>query len=151
MDLYGVDFGELPEASALLVPYMRAYCHSDPARVTKFAAEMSYYGYAGSLAHFAYKTLKCKEADSNADCEEPKKKKEEWMAKLFKFLKKMEVYKQADTNPVFGLYLDMRDGLDELFDQELDKVPPTPLAKPPAHLFDKVYNHIIAKLYNLND
>ena len=50
LDLYGVEFGELPEITSLLTPHMRAYCHSK-------MHQLIYYGYAGLHSHFIYHNL----------------------------------------------------------------------------------------------
>ncbi|KAJ7348799.1 hypothetical protein OS493_038968, partial [Desmophyllum pertusum] len=101
LDLFGVEDGEVLEAPSLLMPFMRAYCGTNPAKVRRFMIEISNYAYAGSLAHFAFKSLECrKNRRRNCDNEEEKK---QWMKKLYKFLQKANVFKQATAIPAYGL------------------------------------------------
>lgn len=148
IDLYEVEFGGVTEAGArLLNPYAKAYCHSHPEYLQKFAEELSFYGYAGSLAHFAYKNLACIERGDD-DCDESDKDRDEWARRLHRFLKKAEVFKVAATNPPAGLWLDVRDSLETLIDEEAEKAPNT---VPIPGIMDKVYEIIVDKVSNTND
>ena len=149
LDLYGVEYGEVLEASSLLKPFMRAYCGTNPAKVQRFMHEISNYAYAGSLAHFAFKSLDCLK-DRRRDCDNNEEEKQQWMRKLYRFLKKANNIKEAAINPVRGLHLDMKDDLDKLIYDEVKKAPNVDAKKFPG-LFDKVYNFIINKLYSVND
>lgn len=86
LDLYGVEFGELPEATSLLRPYMLAYCHGKKHLVEKLADELTYYGYAGLQCHFTYHSLatatKGLKSDLTIEADDV------WMTKLYKFAKK---------------------------------------------------------------
>ena len=88
LDLYGVEFGEVLEADTLLKPVMRAYCGSNRDKVEQFMQEISYYAYTGSMVHFAFKGLECREhggGERNCDNE---LQKEKCMANLYRFLRK---------------------------------------------------------------
>ena len=147
LDLYGVEFGEVLEVSSLLKPFMRAYCGTSPAKVQRFMQEISLYGYAGSLAHFAFKSLDCRKK-GRRNCDDSKKDKEEWLKKLYRFLKKANIMKEAVVDPVNGLHLDMKEDLDKLIYDEVKKFPGK---EEFPGLFDKVYKFIIDKLYDTND
>lgn len=127
----------------LLKPYAKAYCHTHPEYLGKFANELSFYGYAGSLAHFAYKNLACIKR-GNDECDEPEEARDEWLTKLHKFLKKAEVFKVAAYNPPAALYLDVKGELEKLIDDEVQKVSPT--TSPVPGLMDKVYTLIVNKV-----
>ena len=54
LDLFGVEFGEILEASSLLKAMMRSYCTTDPGKAQRFVEGIINYALAGSLSHFAY-------------------------------------------------------------------------------------------------
>ena len=109
LDLYGVELGELVEATSLLTPYMMAYCHSKKHLVQKFAQELMYYGYAGLQSHFTYLSLltATKGLKSDIDSEA---KNNALMTKLYKFAKTAEVFREASSSePGRALHLKLED------------------------------------------
>ena len=150
LDLLTVEFGEVVEASSLLKPFMRAYCGPNPAKVQRFMQEISNYAYVGALAHFAYKDLECRKkgrrnCDSNGGQE-----REEWLMKLYKFMRKADAIKEAAVNPALGLHLDIKEDLDKVIYDEVKKAPNAE-ATEFLGLFEKVKDFIINKLYDVND
>ena len=108
LDLYGVELGELVEATSLLTPYMMAYCRSNKHLVQKFAQELIYYGYAGLQSHFTYRSLldATKGTKSGLDDEA----KNALIAKLYKFAKMAEVFREASlSEPGRALQLKLED------------------------------------------
>jgi len=97
LDLYGVEFGELAEATSLLTPYMMAYCHSKKHLVQKLAQELIYYGYAGLKSHFTYQNLltTTKGLKSGRDS---KANNANLMSKFFKFVKMAKAFEQASLS-----------------------------------------------------
>ena len=151
-DLYGVDFddSEVVEASSLLKSFMRAYCGKNPAKVERFMTEISNYAYAGCMVHFAFRALECRKPRRKRPiyCKREKEEKREWMELLYRFLKKANAMREAIQNPPYGLQLDMQPDLDELIKGEVKK------AKNKEEfpgIFDKVYDFIVKKLYDIND
>ena len=69
LDMFGVEFGEVLEASSLLKAMMRAYCTTDPGKVQRFMEGIIKYALAGSLSHFAYTSLRCHK-EARQDCDE---------------------------------------------------------------------------------
>ena len=124
LDLYGVEYGEVLEASSLLKPLMRAYCLTDPNKVQKFMEDISNYAYAGSLAHDAFESLKCRQ-EGRRDCEdqsdEEKEEKHEWMMKVYNFLTKANAIKEAASNPAYGLQLDLKHDLNSTIYKYLEE------------------------------
>ena len=112
LDLYGVEFGEVLEATSLLRPLMRAYCLTDPNKVQRFMEDISVYASAGFLVHSAFQDLRCRR-DGDESCEDAIKlrEKEKWMKKAYKFLTKAEALREAASNPMEGLKLDIKDDL----------------------------------------
>ncbi|KAJ7351908.1 hypothetical protein OS493_034512 [Desmophyllum pertusum] len=111
-DLYGVDFADtsslpIPEASSLLKSFMRAYCGTNAPKVQRFMQEISNYAYAGSMAHFAYRSLECRKPkkDRPTNCDNDEAEKEIWMKKLYRFLKKANAMKEGAVHPAKGLQL----------------------------------------------
>ena len=150
LDLYGVEYGEVLEASSLLKPFMRAYCSTNPTKVQQFMDDISRYALAGSLTRFAFKSLEGHK-NRGQNCDRPdEKEKEEWLMKLYKFLAKANAIKEAAANYGYGLQLDMKGDLDKLIYEEVRKAP-TEWENGFPGLFDKVYDLIINKLYNIND
>ena len=108
MDLYGVELGELVEATSLLTPYMMAYCRTKKHLVQKFAQELIYYGYAGLQSHFTYRSLldatKGSKGGLNVEANNA------WMTKLYKFAKIAEVFREASlSQPGRALQLKLED------------------------------------------
>lgn len=124
LDLYGVEYGEVLEASSLLKPLMRAYCLTDPNKVQKFMEDISNYAYAGSLAHDAFESLKCRQ-EGRQDCEdqsdEEKEEKHEWMMKVYNFLTKANAIKEAASNLAYGLQLDLKHDLNSTIYKHLEE------------------------------
>ena len=149
LDLYGVEFGEVVEASSLLRPFMRAYCGSEPHKVERFMQEIANYAYAGSLAHFAYKSLECRKR-GRQNCDNNEDEREEWLRKLYRFLNKANNLKEALVNPIHILRLEMKEGLDKVIYDEVKKAPNAEATEFPG-LFDKVNEFIINWLHNPDD
>ena len=149
-DLYGVDFGEVVEASSLLKSFMRAYCGTEVGKVQRFMQEISYYAYAGSMAHFAHRSLECQKPkkDRPTNCKTDEVEKEKWMKKLYRFLKKANAMREGAVNPAYGLQLDMQPDLDQLI---VDEVKKAKNKEEFPGVLDKVYDFIITKLYDIND
>lgn len=152
-DLYGVDFGEVLEASSLMKSFMRAYCGKNPAKVERFMTEISNYAYAGSMVHFAFRALECRKPKRKRPIyckneEEEKDEGNELLNKLYRFLKKANAMKEAIQNPPYGLQLDMQPDLDDLIKDEVLKA--TNKKEFPG-ILDKVYDFIIKTLYDIND
>ena len=110
LDLYGVEFGELPEATSLLRPYMLAYCQGKKHLVEKLADELTYYGYAGLQCHFTYHSLatatKGLKSDRTIEADDV------WMTKLYKFAKKANAFREASlSKPGRALNFDLEDEL----------------------------------------
>ena len=108
LDLYGVEFGELPEATSLLRPYMLAYCHGKEHLVQKLAEELTYYGYAGLQCHFTYHSLAnaTKGLKSDLTIEEY----DVWLAKLYKFTKRANAFSEASSSkPGLALNFDLEE------------------------------------------
>lgn len=108
MDLYGVELGELVEATSLLTPYMMAYCRNKKHLVQKFAQELIYYGYAGLQSHFTYRSLlnvtKGSKSSLNVEANNA------WITKLYKFVKMAEVFREASlSQPGPALQLKLED------------------------------------------
>lgn len=152
-DLLDVEFGGVLEASTgLLKPLMRAYCVSDPSRVTRFMRHISMYAYGGTLALFTQENLVCLK-NQRKNCADVGEDKNDWLNKLYKFTMKAKVYRTAVTDPVKGLELDMKDDLKKIINSEVKKVPnPSPTSDNPfPGVFEKVNQFIINKLYNTHD
>ena len=113
LDMFGVEFAEVLEASSLLKAMMRAYCTTDPGKVQRFMEGIIKYALAGSLSHFAYTSLRCHK-EARQDCDENQDEWEEWNRKLYEFLKKANALKEAATNPGYGLQLDIQEDLAKL-------------------------------------
>ena len=110
MDLYGVEFGELPEATSLLRPYMMAYCHGKKNLVQKLAEELTYYGYAGLQCHFTYHSLATATKGLKSDL--AIKEDDVWITKLYRLAKKANVFREAlKSTPELGpaLNFDLED------------------------------------------
>ena len=108
MDLYGVELGELVEATSLLTPYMLAYCRSKKHLVQKFAQELIYYGYAGLQSHFTYRSLLDATKGSKSGLDD--KTNNALMTKLYKFAKMAEVFREASLSaPGRALQLKVED------------------------------------------
>ena len=113
LDMFGVEFAEVLEASSLLKAMMRAYCTTDPGKVQRFMEGIIKYALAGSLSHFAYTSLRCHK-EARQDCDENQDEWEERNRKLYEFLKKAKAQKEAATNPGYGLQLDIQEDLAKL-------------------------------------
>ena len=113
LDLYGVEFGELPEVTSLLTPYMRAYCHSKMHLVQKFAQELIYYGYAGLQSHFIYHNLLAATKVTRGlkrGFHIEARNATVMMTKLYKFVKAAEVFSEASlSEPSRALQLKLQD------------------------------------------
>ena len=108
MDLYGVELGELVEATSLLTPYMMAYCRSKKHLVQKFAQELIYYGYAGLQSHFTYLSLLGATKGSKRGLDD--EANNALMTKLYKFAKMAEVFREASlSEPGRALRLKLED------------------------------------------
>lgn len=108
MDLYGVELGELVEATSLLTPYMMAYCRSKKHLVQKFAQELIYYGYAGLQSHFTYRSLLDATEGRKSDVDD--EANNALMTKLYKFAKMAEVFREASlSEPGRALQLKLED------------------------------------------
>lgn len=108
MDLYGVEVGELVEATSLLAPYMLAYCYSKKHLVQKFAQELMYYGYAGLQSHFTYRSLLAATKGLKSDLDS--EANNALMTKLYKFAKTAEVFREASSSePGRALQLKLED------------------------------------------
>ena len=121
LDLYGVEFGELPEATSLLRSYMLAYCHGKKHLVEKLADELTYYGYAGLQCHFTYHSLatatKGLKSDLTIEADDV------WMTKLYKFAKKANAFREASlSKPGRALNFDLEDELLMRISQDETKV-----------------------------
>ena len=147
LDLFGVEFGEVLEASSLLKAMMRAYCTTNPGKVQRFMEGIKNYALAGSLSHFAYTSLLCHK-EGRQDCDENQDGRKEWIRKLYKFFKKANALKEAATNLGYGLQLDIQEDLDKLIYEEV-KVANSRLQF--DQLFSKVFDFIINKLNDIND
>lgn len=158
LDLYGLEYGEVLEASSLLKPLMRAYCLTDPNKVQKFMEDISNYAYAGSLAHDAFESLKCRQ-EGRQDCEdqslEEKEEKHEWMMKVYNFLTKANTIKKAASNLAYGLQLDLTNDLNETIYKHLEDAGSYSkrwdLYGDSRDLLDAVDNQITNKLDDIND
>ena len=75
LDLFGVEFDEVLEASSLLRAMMRAYCTTDPSKVQWFMEGIINYALAGCLSHFAYTSLRCHK-EAREDCDENQDERE---------------------------------------------------------------------------
>ncbi|KAJ7386073.1 hypothetical protein OS493_012407 [Desmophyllum pertusum] len=150
-DLLDVEFGGVLEASTgLLKPLMRAYCVSRPTRVKRFMRHISIYARGGTLALFAYENLVCLK-NGGKNCANLDNDREDWMRKLYQFTAKAIMYQEAIDDPLKGLELDMKDEIEKIIQDEVNKVPnPSPTFQFPG-LFDKVNDFIIKKLYDTND
>ena len=102
LDLFGVEFGEVLEASSLLKAMMRAYCTTDPGKAQRFMEGIINYVLAGSLCHSAYTSLGCHK-EARQDCDENQDEREEGNRKLYEFLKKANAMKKAASDPSYGL------------------------------------------------
>ena len=108
MDLYGVELGELVEATSLLTPYMMAYCRSKKHLVQKFAQELIYYGYAGLQSHFTYRSLLDATEGTKSGLDD--EANNALMTKLYKFAKMAEVFREASlSEPGRALQLKLED------------------------------------------
>ena len=96
LDLYGMEFGELAEATSLLRPYMLAYCHGKKHLVQKLAEELTYYGYAGLQCHFTYHSLV--NATKGLKSDLTIEKDDVWMPKLYKFAKRANAFSVASSS-----------------------------------------------------
>ena len=96
LDLFGVEFGEVLEASSLLKAMMRAYCTiaTDPGKAQRFMEGIINYVLAGSLCHSAYTSLGCHK-EARQDCDENQDEREEWNRKLYEFLKKSQRHEKS--------------------------------------------------------
>jgi len=147
LDLFGVEFGEVLESPSLLKSLMRAYCNTNKAKVKHIIEGVIDYAYAGSLAHFAYQSLKCQQ-DGQQDCDHGalhEEKNKQWNLKLYRFLKKATALKEALTYPGYGLQLDIQDDVDKLIYDEIAKNTNI------EHVHAKVYYFIANKLKDIND
>jgi len=108
LDLYGVELGELVEATSLLAPYMLAYCHSKKHLVQKFAQELMYYGCAGLQSHFTYRSLLAATKGLKSDLDS--EANNALMTKLYKFAKTAELFREASSSePGRALQLKLED------------------------------------------
>lgn len=121
LDLYGVEFGELPEATSLLRPYMMAYCHGKEHLVQKLAEELTYYGYAGLQCHFTYHSLVTATKGLKSDL--AIKADDVWMTKLYKLAKKANAFREASlSRPGPALNFDLEDEILLRISQDETKV-----------------------------
>ena len=157
LDLYGMEYGEVIEASSLLKPLMRAYCLTDPNKVQKFMEDISNYAYAGSLAHDAFESLKCRQ-EGRQDCEdqsdEGNEEKQEWMWKVYNFLTKANAIKEAASNLAYGLQLDLKHDLNSTIYKHLEEAGSFSDRRELYYsrdLLDAVENQITNKLDDIND
>ena len=108
MDLYGVELGELVEATSLLTPYMMAYCRSKKHLVQKFAQELIYHGYAGLQYLFTYRSLLDATEGTRSGLDD--EANNALMTKLYKFAKMAEVFREASlSEPGRALQLMLED------------------------------------------
>ena len=145
LDLFGVEFGEVLESSSLLKAMMRVYCNTNRVNVQQFMEVVINYAVAGSLAHFAYQSLKCLK-EGGQDCDGDKGENEEWNRKLYRFLTKANALNETAKDPGYGLQLDIQEDVEKLIFEEVTKHPDQS-----NKLFDKVFNFIIKKLNDIND
>ena len=116
MDLYGVELGELVEATSLLTPYMMAYCRSKKHLVQKFAQELIYYGYAGLQSHFTYHSLLDATEGRKSDVDD--EANNALMTKLYKFAKMAEVFREASLSEP-GRALQLKAGITDWLSKKI--------------------------------
>ena len=112
------------------------------------------YAYGGTAALFAYEyeNLKCLKSGKQT-CPYQKTDRDKWMRKLYKFTSTANIYETYFRNPAKAMALYLRDDLDKLINEEVEKVQnPSPSTDNPfPGLLDKVFDLIIRKLKDTHD